>query len=119
MLANRRIPYLRCHAWCVKGGWPRGRNPFSVRLIFYVSSVSSAKATSSVKSAIAAQGLAAQMISGSEKSCIVYSWFCIFFINIIIIVPFFVVLLNCLYLNPRVLLFVHFPPNPTGRGKST
>jgi len=35
---------------------------------------------------------------------------------IIIIIPSFFVLLNCLYLNPRVLLFVSFSLHPTGGG---
>jgi len=43
----------------------------------------------------------------------VYILFCIFVIIIIIIIIkstsiYFLVLLNCLYLNPRVLPFVHF-----------
>jgi len=43
--------------------------------------------------------------SGSEKNCIVYSLFCVFFIIVMIITiisiisNFFVTLLNCLYLN--------------------
>jgi len=49
---------------------------------------------------------------GGEKNFIVYSLFCIFIIIIIIITIIigisFVALLNCLYLNPRVLPFVHF-----------
>jgi len=41
------------------------------------------------------------------------------FIITIIIIPFFVVLLNCLYLNPRVLLFCPFSsPSHGGRGAS-
>jgi len=44
----------------------------------------------------------------------VYRQFCIFFIIIILS---FVVLLNCLYFNLRVLLFVHPPPHPTGCGE--
>ena len=69
---------------------------------------------------------------GTEKNCIEYSLFCIFIIIIVTIIiiiviiiiiiiiiititiPSFVVLLNCLYLNPQVLLFVHSPPHPTG-----
>jgi len=39
-----------------------------------------------------------------------YCLFCIFFI---IIIPSFIVLLNGLYLNLQVLLFVHSPPHPT------
>jgi len=45
-----------------------------------------------------------------DKNCIVYHFFCIFFI----IIPSFVVLLNCLYLKTWVLLFAHPPPHPTG-----
>jgi len=50
-----------------------------------------------------------------------YSLFCIFIIIIIIIMVgiSFVVLLNCLYLNPRVLLFSILPPIPLrGEGAS-
>ena len=65
-------------------------------------------------SAIAAQGLAANLSLGGEKNCIVYSLFYIFIINIIIIIIisinisiFFVVLLNCFYPSPQLLPFVH------------
>jgi len=44
-----------------------------------------------------------------------YHFHCIFFI---IIIPSFVVLLNCLYLNPRVLLFVPSPPHPVAGGRA-
>jgi len=47
------------------------------------------------------------------KKCTVYLLFYIIFIIIFIIIPFFFVLLNCLYFNPRVLLFTHSPPHPT------
>ena len=42
-------------------------------------------------------------------SCITF-----FAYSFIIIIHFFVVLLNCLYLDPRVLLSVHPPPQPSG-----
>jgi len=55
---------------------------------------------------------------GGEKNCVVYTLFCIFIIVIVIIITIiniiisssisFVVLLNCLYLNPKVFPFVHF-----------
>jgi len=45
------------------------------------------------------------------KNCIVHGLLCIF---LIIIIPSFAVLLNCLYLNPQVLLFICFPPHLTG-----
>jgi len=53
---------------------------------------------------------------GGEKDCTVYSSFCIFIIIIVIITTIistiisisFIVLLNCLYLSPRVSPFVHF-----------
>ena len=52
-------------------------------------------------SVIAAWGLAANQSSGGEKNCIAYSLFCIFVIIIINNISIsFVVLLNCLYLNP-------------------
>jgi len=70
-------------------------------------------------SAIAAWELAVNWSSGGKKNCIVYSLVCIFIIIIIIIAISsrsisiissisFVVLLNCLYLNPHALPFVHF-----------
>jgi len=40
------------------------------------------------------------------------------FFIIIIIISSFVVLLNCFYLNPWVLLFIHSPPHPTGGRRS-
>jgi len=40
-------------------------------------------------------------------------------IIVILVIPSIVVLLNCLYLNPQVLLFVHSPPHRTwGKGQS-
>jgi len=70
-------------------------------------------------SVIAAWGLAVNQSSGGKKNCIVYRLVCIFIIIIIIIAISsrsisivssisFVILLNCLYLNPQALPFVHF-----------
>jgi len=69
----------------------------------------------SASSTIAAQWLAADRSLDSKKNCIAYSLFCIFSSssNSSSSISFFV-LLNCLYLNPRVLPFVHSPPYPTG-----
>jgi len=63
-------------------------------------------------------GTGSESVIGDEKNYIVYSLFCIFIIFIITIIIIiiiiisisisFVVLLNCLYLNPRVSPFVHF-----------
>jgi len=75
---------------------------------------------------ITAWGLAVSRLLGGEK--IVFSSFCIFIIIIIIIIVIitisssisisFVILLNCLYLNPRVLPFVRFPsPSRLGEGE--
>jgi len=50
---------------------------------------------------------------GGGKNGIVCHLFCMFII-IIIIIPSFVVMLNCLYLSSGVLLFVHSPPQPAG-----
>jgi len=67
---------------------------------------------------IPARGLAAHQSSGSEKNCIVCSFFCIIIIFITLSISIsFVVLLNCLYLHPRVLPFVHSPPHLTVRGE--
>jgi len=70
---------------------------------------------SSASSTIPAQGLAGQLVIGGEKNYIVYCFFGIFLINIIIIIviPLFVILLNCLQLSPQVLHFVHSLPRPT------
>jgi len=68
-------------------------------------------------SAIAAWVLAVNRSSGGKKNLIVYSLVCIFIIIIIAISSrsiniissiSFVVLLNCLYLNPHALSFIHF-----------
>jgi len=51
------------------------------------------------------------------SNCIVHHLVFIIII-IIIIISSFAVLLNCLYLNPQVLLFSHSPLHPTtGRGE--
>ena len=52
-------------------------------------------------------------LSGNDKNCTMYHLFCILFI----IMPSFVVLLNCLYLSPWVLLFSSSLPHPTVQGK--
>jgi len=66
-------------------------------------SVSSTKSTKSACSVTAARGLAENQSSGSEKNCLVYGLFCIFFtiiITVIIaVILSFVVFLNCLYLK--------------------
>jgi len=71
-------------------------------------------------STIAAWGPIANWLSGGEKNSIVHSLFCIFIVVILIIIIiiisssssnisiYFVVFLNCLYLKPQVLPFVHF-----------
>jgi len=68
-------------------------------------------------SVVTALGLIVNWSSGGKK--IIYSLFCIFIIIIIFSSICFVVLLNCLYLNPQVLLFVHFssPCCLSGRGE--
>ena len=77
-------------------------------------------------SVIAVQGLTENPSLGDEKDCIMYSFFCVFIIIVIITVSsssihisvYFVVLLNCLYLNPWVSPFVRFssPRRCGGRG---
>jgi len=137
-LANGNIPYHGCHAQFRNGGWPRGRRESAV--LFSLSSNALLAGSSSFSgglvfsgsfansrnppfpgSAIATQGLAANQLSGGEKKCIVNSLVCIFFIissssssssN-----TSFVVLLNCLYLNPQVLPFVHFSCPSLGGGR--
>ena len=79
-------------------------------LTFFVSLVKSAC------SVITAGGLTIQLTGHQMVRKNVYNLFYIFLIIIIIIyiIISFVVSLNCFYLNPRVLLFVHSPPYPTG-----
>ena len=74
-------------------------------------------------STITAWGLAVNQSSGGDKNCVLHSLFCIFIIIIIIsssgisINISFVALLNCLYLNPWVLPFVHFSSSSHWGGK--
>jgi len=67
---------------------------------------------------ISALGMAADRSSGGENNCIEYRFFCIIIIITTIsssISMYFAVLLNCLYLNPRVSPFCPFsPPHPAG-----
>jgi len=72
-------------------------------------------------SVITARGLAVNPSSGGERNCIVYSLFCKFIISSAIriissVSISFVVLLNCLYLNPRVSLLCISPPHPSVGG---
>jgi len=57
---------------------------------------------------VAARGLAANQSSGDEKTVLYIVWFAYSIVVVVAVVISFVVLLNCLYLNPRVL-------PPTGR----
>jgi len=58
-------------------------------------------------SVIAARGLAVNWFLGGDKNCNVYSLFCIFhYYHYFSISMYFIVLLNCLYLNSQVSPFV-------------
>jgi len=89
---------------------------FSVSSKFSMSSVFFRKFSEITSFMIAAGYWLHNRSLGRENNCIAYSLFCIFFINTSISIPFFVVLLNCLYLNPQVLLFSHSPPYPAVGG---
>jgi len=66
-----------------------------------------------------ARGLTVNQSPGGKKKSVVYSLFCIFIIIISVSVSiYFVALLNCLNLNPRVSPFVHFSSPPCwGKGR--
>ena len=90
----------------------------SVKFVRLAKSAKFMSSRKPVGSTITARGLAANQPSGSEKNYTVYSLFCIFIIigsSSINSSISFAVILNCLYLHPRVLSFVHSPPQPTGR----
>jgi len=65
----------------------------------------------SVSSVIATQVLSVNQSLGGEKKIV--SCIACFACSIIVIITYFIVLLNCLYLNPRVLIFFSSPPQPT------
>ena len=99
--------------WFGWGAWIlsfSGSSVFSVSLNFFGSS---AKSTTSMSSAFHNRCSGPNCHHAVRKNCIVCNLFCMFVITIFIIIS-FVVLLNCLYLNPWVLPFVHSPPHPTG-----
>ena len=97
---HRNIAYLRHNTQCINGGWPGRRNPH-------------------VPQSLLRDRLQNQS-SETENNCIVHHLFCIFCIIIVVVVfiiPSFVFLLSCLYLNPWVLRFVHSPSCPTEEGE--
>jgi len=99
-LANGNIPYHRHHADFMNAGWP-GHRKLSVLLL--------SRSLNPRLDRISNFCHAANQLAGGEKNCIVYSVFCTFMLIIIIIITIisihlFVALLNCLYLNPQVLL---------------
>jgi len=103
-LANRNIPYHKHHSQFVDGGRPRGRNLLTF-LFFHEFELSLGQQFGLIFQA-------ADWSFSSEKNCILYSLFCIFF-NIIVITSIissisFVSLLNSFYLNPQVLPVAHF-----------
>jgi len=110
--ASGNIPHRRHRAQFRNGGWLGGKNffhefDFSVSSSGSPSSASSAKPASSVT---AAQGPAAQSVVGWWEK-----FYCVSLVLRILLLPFlpFVVLFNCLYLSPRVLLFSHSAPHPS------
>jgi len=123
-LARGNIPYHRCHAQFMNGGWPGGRNPFicflfslfSMSLKFSRSSAffgSFAKFVKSMSSTFCSccLGTGCELVTEWWENYTVYSLHCKFIISSIISVSIsisFVTLLNCLYLNPRVSPFFHF-----------
>ena len=129
-LASGNIPYHRCHAQLIKGGRTLSFWFLGIQILFWLGVWTFLGVWSFLQilrnswkpwfpgSAIAARGLAANGSLGGEKNCIIYRLVCIFSIIIIIITIIstissisisFVALLNCLYISPRVIPFVHFP----------
>ena len=98
-LARGNIPCHGHHAQFTSGGWLGGRNS-----VFFHEFVIFPRVLRSLL-----MDWLCNQSSDSKKNCIVCSLFCLIFIIIS-----FVVLLNCLYLNPRVLLFPIPLPIPLG-----
>ena len=132
-LANGNIPYQRHHAQSVNGGWPRGTNPpFSMSsncsgssFFFHEFSefceickpgkIFELRGNHRFHDCCSGTGyVIGHRVVRGKRNCIVCSLFCIFFIISI----FFAVLWNCLFPNPRVLLFVHSPPHLAAGGRS-
>jgi len=101
-LANGNTPYHRHHAQFMNGGWPE-------RVSYWLSYVWEFQSCPGWEFKIFRL-----LASHQVMRKIVYSFFCTFIIIIIIISSIiisnisFVVILNCLYLNPQVSPFVHF-----------
>ena len=93
---------------------------FSGCLVFFMSFAKSTK-TTSLGFHDRCSGTDCESVFGWWEDCIVYSLFCIFIIIIISIIIsisiYFVVLINCLHLNPWVLPFVHFSSLSHWRGR--
>ena len=103
-LADGNTPYRRHHAQLMNGGWPRGRDSFFLQVQSFL------RVQTNLRSLL--RDRLCNWSSGVETKCTVY---CLFHI---IIVIFFVVLLNCLYLNPGVLPFSILLPTPLGVRRS-
>jgi len=118
MLANGNIPYHRHHALRINQGWLGGKN-LSVSL---ASSVNS-ETHEFCKFCNCCSGTGCTIGCWAVRkivlciACFAYSVIVVVVVIVIVItVPSFFVFLNCLYLNPQVLLFVHCPPHPTVGG---
>ena len=127
-LAKGNIPYHGRHAQFMNGGSPgRRSSPFlRVRTFLWVQSVfrSFAQFTKSASSVFRDRcpgtGYATGRRAVRKKIVLYIIWVAYSLLLLLVIVVFsFVVLLNCLYLSPQVLLFVHSPPHPAvGEGVS-
>ena len=128
-LANGNIPYHGYHAQFTNGHWPGGTNlPFLFLGVWILSSGSLNFLGNLMKFVMSgfcdcSLGTDCELVIGRWENCIVYSLFCIFIIIIITVDTsssgsiYFVVLLNYLYLNPRVFPFIHFSSPSCWGGK--
>jgi len=96
-------------------GWEVGTPFFREFDLSSVSSVSFAEFVNLVKFTTAAQGLAVQSVIGQREK--LYCVLLVSHILLLLLFLFLIVFLNCLYLNPWSLLFVHSPPHPTVGGE--
>jgi len=105
-LANGNIPHHGHHAQSSNGGW------LEARILFFFNELpnffrSSAKSEFHNCSLGTGCKLVIRQVRKKCIACFAYS----------IVIIFFVVLLNCRYLSPRISLFVH-SPHPTAGQKS-
>jgi len=134
-LASGNIPYHGHHAQLRNEGWPGDRNrsaflfavslnPLWCRRSNFFRSFSKFAKSESSRFHDHCLGTDYESVIRWRENCIVYSLVCIFIIIIIIttitissISIYFVIILNCLYLSPRVSLSALFPSPPCWAGR--